>query len=337
MTEIPDPQERWEAVRAAAGLGPMLPPQRIDSDSNDAWQVADGHLGDLVVRVGWRGDITRLEREVAVATHLPAAVRYPEVVGHGRAFARGHALTYTLTRRLTGWPLDRRWATLSDTQRRAAVGELAQMLRELHSWRPPAPVAEVVCQRPDLRLGTIAGLIGSDITPLPLERALALAAHSSSLPNVDRRLIAEATRAMRDLRPVDPALDNPSEHGIVHGDLHLNNLWWSEDAGLFLLDLEWVRFGPPSLELLRLCDSADEDLLRGNELHLTVLRWLAADYPRLFDGSGLLARLRLYSLAFALREINLAAPHRDDNALRRLRRLIDGTWPAAPLAELLNQ
>lgn len=140
---------------------------------------------------------------------------------------------------------------LSESQRRGAVSEPAQMLRELHSWRPPVPVAEAVCERPDLRLGTITGLIGSDVTPLPLERALALAAHAATLPDVDSGLIADAARAMQDLRAFDPALEDPSRHGLVHGDLHLNNLWWSESAGLVLLDLEWVRFGPPSLDLLR--------------------------------------------------------------------------------------
>lgn len=62
MAETPDPDERWDAVRAAAGLRPEAPPQRVDSDSNDAWQMTDERLGEVVVRVGWRGDITRLER-----------------------------------------------------------------------------------------------------------------------------------------------------------------------------------------------------------------------------------------------------------------------------------
>lgn len=154
------------------------------------------------------------------------------------------------------------------------------------------------------------------------------------LPNVDSGIIADAVAAMEALRPLSPVLDDPDRHGLVHGDLHLNNLWWSEPDGVFLLDLEWVRFGPPSLDLLPLCDSADEDALRGNDRHPSVLRWLAADYPDLFGEADLLAKLRLYSLASAVRELVLGLPDppmsrpRHDHALHRLRRLIDGDWPA---------
>lgn len=331
---VPGPAERFKAVHEAAGLRPAAAPRPIDSDSNDAWHVSDERLGEIVVRVGWRGDITRLGREMAVATHLPAAVRYPRVVGHGHAVADGHLLTYTLTRKLSGRPLDHHWAALAEGRLRTAVSQLAEMLRELHSWRPPAHVADAVRARPDLKAGTITGLIGSDVTPLPLPRAVALASHAATLPYVDNGLIAEAVAAMQDLHALSPVLDDPARHGLVHGDLHLNNLWCSANGDVVLLDLEWVRFGPPSFDLLRLCDSADEDVLRGNDMHPSVLRWLAAGYPELFGEPDLPARLRLYSMAFAIREIILTAPDRPDaplrpdHALHRLRRLLDGDWPA---------
>jgi hypothetical protein len=169
-------------------------------------------------------------------------------------------------------------------------------------------------------------LVGADANPLPVARALALAARG--VPGVDPGLLAEAVAAIEDLRDLDPAVDDPSRHGLIHGDIHLHNLWVSDQGELTILDFEWVRLAPPILELQRLCDSADEDALAGEDRHPAILRWLAADYPELFAADRLMPRLRLQSLTFTIREL-VTSPAERPATLARLRRLVDGTWPAA--------
>ncbi|CAA9389104.1 MAG: hypothetical protein AVDCRST_MAG75-1461 [uncultured Propionibacteriaceae bacterium] len=96
---MPDPEgptERLNRVLAAARLRPTLPPVPVPSDSNDAWIIHDQHHGDLVLRVGWQGDTSRLLREAEVARTLPPAVGYPDVINFGRGDGAG-ALTWALT------------------------------------------------------------------------------------------------------------------------------------------------------------------------------------------------------------------------------------------------
>lgn len=217
------------------------------------------------------------------------------------------------------------WASLDAAARRSAIAELAWMLRELHRWRPPDDVVARVRARPELRLDRADAIIGADANLLPVARALALAA--LGVPGVDAGLLAEAVVAIEGLRHLDPPVDDPSRHGVVHGDLHLHNLWVDGAGALTIMDFEWVRLAPPVLELQRLRDSADEDALAGEDRHPAVLRWLAAGYPELFEADQLVPRLRLQSLTYAIRDL-VTSPAERLVTIDRLRRLVDGPWPA---------
>src|SRR4051794_15027573 len=116
MYATPTPAERLKQVLSAGSLQPIGEPRRIESHSNDAWSFDDARLGPVVLRVSWRGDVERLRREVAVARHMPAGIRYPEVLGCGRADLAGFALSYSLTRRMTGSHLGHRWTSLTIEQ-----------------------------------------------------------------------------------------------------------------------------------------------------------------------------------------------------------------------------
>jgi hypothetical protein len=333
MEIIPDAVERLAHVRAAAGLAPVAPPRLLESHSNDTWLLDDAERGSAVLRVSWRGDVDRLEREVAVAAAMPKTVRYPEVLTHGRTCLDGVELSYSLTRRLAGVALDGRWPSLSDAQRRSAVSQLAVMLRDLHTWTPPATLVEPLLARWDLAGDDITGLLGADITPLPVARAVRLAEHAKGIRHVDPHLMADVIGVLDELGPLAQPVDDPTGNGVVHGDLHLSNLLWSDAGEVTLLDFEWVRFGPPLLDLQRLCENADSDVLNGVDTHPTVLRWLESDYPEPFGAEHAPERVRLYSLVYAIRHVIVAPPDRDatdlppDHSLHRLRRLVEGTWP----------
>ena len=330
--------ERFRYASAAAGLAPLSPPTSVDSDSNDVWLVDDARRGPVVLRVGWRGDLARMDRESVVARHLPESVPCPEVLDNGHLDARGVPLTYAVSRRMAGRPLSEVWSSLSASERGSALRQYAEALRSLNAWAPPPEVAELVTTRPGLTGNGPAeegpsALIGADLVPLPVKRGLALAEHAVRLPETDSGLFAEAVAMVGELSDLEPVVDDPVHHGLVHGDAHMHNLWWNEGV-LTLMDWEWVRFGPPTLELQDLVDQADNDVLSGGGPYPEVLRGLADHYPALFDVPRLPNLLRLYSLLAALRHVAALRPEGAWSELpvthsaSRLRRLVDGAWPA---------
>ena len=68
-------RERLTRVLADARLDPDVEAVALSGYSNDTWRV-----GSLVVRVCWRGDVRRMEREASIAAELPPEVRYPSLV-----------------------------------------------------------------------------------------------------------------------------------------------------------------------------------------------------------------------------------------------------------------
>ncbi|GAB3691434.1 phosphotransferase family protein [Nocardiopsis oceani] len=325
--------ERLRHVCTAAGLTPLSPPTPVASDSNDVWLLDHARLGAVVLRIAWRGDLARMDRESAVARSLPESVPRPEVLENGHLDAHGVPLSYAVSRRLPGRPLSAAWPVLGAAERGSALRQYGEALRALHDWSPPAEVAELVTTRPGLTEGSLTALIGADILPLPVDRGLDLAELTRELPGADTGLLTEAVKAVEELRTLEPAVDDPARHGLVHGDGHMANLWWHGGA-LTLMDWEWVRFGPPSLDLQDMVDQADNDVLTGGGPYPEVLRGLAEHYPELFDVPRILDLLRLYSLLCALRQVAILRPAGAWSELpvthsgRRLRRLLDGDWPA---------
>ncbi|MEU3146272.1 phosphotransferase [Streptomyces sp. NPDC006999] len=331
---FPSLSERLKQVCSAAELVPRTAPHRIESQSNDTWALDDARLGSVVLRVCWRGDVSRMGRETAVLEQLPSTVLRPVVVGHGETTAHGHPLSYSLTRRLTGRSLEDAWPGLGTSERRSAIRRTASILRELHGWTPPAELAQSVCARPALAAGTAEALVGADIAPLPVARAVALAEHVAQLPHVDAGLMSAAVQLLRELGDPEPAVDAPGRSGLIHGDLNLSNLWWAPDGTVSLLDFEWTRIAPPSLDLMRMCEYADDNVISGADMYPSVLRLLEAEYPELFHAEGTARYVRLYVLAYSVRALAIAPPDGpfaslpNGHASHRVRRIVEGRWPA---------
>ena len=329
----PEAPARLTAVLTAARLSPRTEPLPVVSHSNDTWLV-DLSTGPAVLRIGWRGDVGRLEREIAVAGALPPEVPYPVVLGSGRTELDGHALTWTLTERLDGLQVADAWPRLTVTERDRVAHRLAEILRALHGVGVPAEVAARVRDRPPVDLHDLGSIVGVNLNPLPLPHVRALAPLAAQLPFVDPELTAAAVDRMDGLAGHAPVLDDPDRGVLVHSDVHTSNLWWHDGEVSAVLDLEWVRFGPADLELERIADSADADVREGRDDHPALLRILVADYPELVAAPDLSERLLLFSLAQALRQLCVWPPDRPeadlvaDHPVRRLRRLVDGDWPA---------
>lgn len=282
-----DSHARLRLVAGAAGLTFAEPPFPLPSDSNDAWKI-----DELVLRICWRGDRTRLQREALILEHLP------DEVPHVRLAANGviEDLTWTLTHWVPGTMLSHGWADLDQTQRRTAAEQLGHALRALHAWEPSPEVRAALAARP--AQPDTSDVIGADLNPLPVDRALRLVEPATHLENVDQQLVVQLGEEIKRLRPIDP-LRNPSDGVVVHGDAHLNNVIWDGMRLVALLDYEWGRLGPPDLELQPLLQYDDATAL---------IRSVVDAYPGIAAHPRFVERLWLYDLSATLRDLLVKAP-----------------------------
>ena len=111
------------------------------------------------------------------------------------------------------------------------------------------------------------------------------------------------------------------------GDLDFENVLWDGEKITALLDFEYARPGPPDLELdvfLRFCafpflhvaEDYEQVTLPGD--YAEVPGWLAQDHPELFAHPRLRDRLRVYSIAYDLRELLMDPPDRPVELLSHL-------------------
>ncbi|MEV8504020.1 aminoglycoside phosphotransferase family protein [Actinoplanes sp. NPDC051475] len=307
-----DPADaRLNRVRRLIRL-PRAEPTRLPSDSNDTWR-----LGDTILRICWRGDLDRFQREAAVTAVLPPQVRAPHLLDTGRA----GDLAWQLTRAIDGEPLQAVWGTLTPSRRDDAIAQLGTCLAALHAFPLPAAVRALLgVPRPGPD-PTPSEVIGSDINPLPYARLVRLLAPARALPGGDPGIIDALTDRLRDLARHDPFDAGQQRNGCIHGDVHLGNALWHEGS-VSLLDFEWVRLGPPDADLEALLRTGPDGLPLTPDLD-TVLARLAEAYPALVSVPDLVPRLWLSQLAFALRR-TLTDAGNPAAAFAALRRLLDG-------------
>ncbi len=269
---------------------------RADSVTNEVWLT-----DDLVVRIN-RDASLRLHREAVLSQVLPTEVGYPQVIQHGGEVGGD----WLVTMRLPGIPLSRAWPALTPMARRDAVHQIADRLKAVHQTPCPRLDGLHVPQLLD------PAASGSDA----VQRLLTAIERARSLPNVDPSVMADASRLVVDLAP---ALDPFDATTIVHGDLTFENILWDGAEVTALLDFEYARPGPPDLDLdvlLRFCAlphlhvAPDYEHLTRAEDYAEVPWWLAEEYPELFSHPRQIDRVRLYSMAWDVREL-LAFPPPD--------------------------
>jgi aminoglycoside phosphotransferase (APT) family kinase protein len=320
-----DPSEPWNPVSATARLERICSQLPVDpgraefvgSNNNDVWRI-----GDLYLRVAWRGDRTRLAREAAVMEAVAGLVPVPETV----AFGGDSALSWSISRAASGRPIAELCEPPFPDELRCAMTELASVLRELHSWAPPPDTLHLLTFRAGQDPSNPMAIIGADTVPLPIPRALALVEPLKSLDHVDPAVVDAAVERITDLKDVDllPA------HHIIHGDIYLGNVLVQDGRVSALLDFEFARLGPADLELISIVRAMDAERRLGIP-RPPLLEWLREDYPELFAVPDLDRRLWLYALAYTLRHILFWPPDRPEHAgldlthpVHTLRRLIDG-------------
>ncbi|MGQ0831544.1 MAG: phosphotransferase family protein [Microthrixaceae bacterium] len=284
---------RARTALRGAGLDPRAPLERASSVTNEVW-LTPTHA----VRVNRTHD-DRLARETIIAASLPDEVGYPRIVARGGKPGED----WLVSERVPGSPLAHRWPEMDPTARHRAIQQLADRLRALH--RIPAPA-----DLPPLS-GTPQLLEAGAVDPTaPLLEALE---HAARLEHVDALVMQESIELVE---RVGGTLQPFTATTLVHGDVTFENVLWDGESVTALLDFEWARSGPPDLDLdivLRCC--AYPELHVAAEFEATTLaadyaevpRWLEEAYPELFAFEDQLDRMRVYSIAYDVREL-LAFP-----------------------------
>lgn len=306
-----------------AGLGHLGALERVDSAVNEVW-----YAGPYVVRISATPGTRRLEYEASVAAVLPPEAGYPEIVTYGRAdFAE-----WLIVRRLEGEVLSRAWPRLSERTRRDAVTQLGEALHRLHVTEPPRDARGGVVVPPFLE--------GESLEcphQLPVTRLLAVLRLARPLAHVDNGMLDAAVARVD--AAADALDDFTADHGLVHGDLHFENVLWADGRMRAMLDFEWARRGPADLDLdvmLRFCAeprlhvAGDYQEQASRDDYRPVPGWLRDVYPDLFEHPRLNDRLFLYCLSYDIRELVADPPTRPASELsphhpvNRVRALVEG-------------
>ena len=318
-----DAQERpaFAELRArtalrSAGLDPTVPLDRASSVTNEVWLTATH-----VVRVNRRPD-NRLAREAMLAGALPSTVGYPTILAAGGP----QSGDWLIARRVRGAPLAHCWPGLETSERRSAVRQLAERLAALHATKAPAGLPPMLRAPHLMEIGT------ED----PIAPVLSALERACTLEHIEPILISEAIDLVVGLAPV---LQPFVAETLVHGDVTFENVLWDSGEVTALLDLEWARPGPRDLDLdiiLRCCAHPELHVAAKHAArthsadYREVPAWLAEDYPELFEAPRWVDRLRLYSIAYDVRDLLAFPPTVEASRLpslhpyHRLARVVQG-------------
>jgi Ser/Thr protein kinase RdoA (MazF antagonist) len=242
---------------------------------------------------------------------LPIEVRNPEVVDHGT----GTGFDWLVTRRSAGRVLARCWPTMSQSQQRHAVEQIAFMLRALHTTTLPGRLRS---EHDDTDAPQLLDFTRERSPVAPLLAALARIA---TLPHVDRGVMSDLGALVETSAPTIEPFDVRT---LIHGELTFENVLWDRDEITALIGFEWARPAPHDLELdalLRFCTYSFLHVAEGYEPHIRaepyeeVPSWLAEDYPELFAAPSLRDRLRIYAIAFEVRRLLMRPPSATTRAL----------------------
>lgn len=285
---------RAKKALAEAGLDGMVNLTRASSVTNEVW-LSD----DFVIRVN-RTPNQRLRREAFLAPLLPPEVGYPEVISYGGELGAD----YLIVRRMPGKVLSRWWPTMDEDARREATHQVARKLQLLHTVEAPDELPDIESPH----------LLGGPGWSNPTEQLMDGLDRAAQLPHIRLALIDDVRAFVAQHHLALEDFDAPT---LIHGDLHFENVLWDGEQVTGLLDFEWSHTAPADLELdifLRFCAypflhvAEDYEHLTLPEDYAPVPFWVAEEYPDLFAHPHLMDRLRLYCIAYDVRELLLFPP-----------------------------
>lgn len=274
-----------------AGLDSSMRLERASSVTNEVW------IGEeIAIRVNRRPG-HRLRREAALAPLLPPEIGYPKVLAYGGRIGAD----WLVCERVPGLVLSRCWPAMTESERMEAVRQFTERLQAIHALECPPDLPET--DSPQL-LGPPGASQSGRVEPLlqALDKAEQLEHVDTKVLKAARRMVVESASHLAPW----------NETTLVHGDLTFENVLWDGQRITAILDFEFARPGPSDLDLdvfLRFCAypflhvAEDYEHLTRAEDYASVPFWLAQGYPELFAHKHQLDRVRIFSIAYDVREL----------------------------------
>jgi len=328
---------RIQQVLQQAGIAP--PPDSVRASGgqrNETWIC-----GPYVARFALDSASTLLGNEFALLQQLAGKLPVPPVVATGRD-EQGE---WMIQEKVAGKSLAHLWPTLDESARRVAVSHLAEITAHIHH------VPSVPRSMPILSPEWLTKTVPSEIAQLARQaKAFAYVDHAL-MDTVMDTVIRYATMVATELSSTErSSTEKPAQHaalhedrtiekwGIIHGDLHFDNILWDGTKISAILDFEKACYAPLDYELdlfLRYCAfpalfvaEEFEDRTHPRDYRNVPIRF-QHHYPPLFDVPLLQQRLGLYSLHYDLRLLQRFPPRNaidsdeDDHLINRVRAVVE--------------
>ncbi len=222
------PSQAGKAARriAAAALGrdpgPMVAAQSL---SHQVYISSDA-----VVKIIDVAGHSRLDREIALAPHLPAGITAP-LLGSGSYRLGTEEFRYACYARVPGTAPGMGMPGTDQVTARLLAGEAVQRLEALHDWRPEGQPGQTLTEPLDHGGFVSQAALFADI------ETLAALDRNRTIPH---RLLDGLT-AIAERAPQRAQADVP-----VHADCHWGNWLVRDQSVTALLDFEWARLGEPA-------------------------------------------------------------------------------------------
>lgn len=210
-------------AEAALGRDPG-PVVVVDSSSHHVFVGAD-----IIVKIIDAAGHTRLDREIALAPHLPTGLTAPLLAG-GLHRLGAREVRYACYSRVPGTSPGMGMPGVDGETARRLAEQAVQRLDVLHSWTPADQVARTLAQVVDH-----GGFTGRAALEAGIENLAARDRNAVVPIRVLDGLAAIAQRAPLHARTAVP----------VHADCHWGNWLAHRRTVTALLDFEWARFGDP--------------------------------------------------------------------------------------------
>ncbi|MDP2872132.1 MAG: aminoglycoside phosphotransferase family protein [Bacillota bacterium] len=312
-----DPVTRVHRVLKAARLKPRSVARISSGQTNEVWRT-DSH----VIRINTAVNDTRLSREARILDKLAGVIPCPRVTCSGHS----STMEWLVLERIPGSMLTSAWAGMDQDQRRQAVGQLAGILKQLHAvdtwWLDQLPFPPPQCE--------LAGH-GPAVAIQAASAAKAAVDSLRGLPFVETGILHAALGFIQHHGHIFDTVAS----GLIHGDVHFDNVLWRDGRIVGIVDFEYSRLAPVDLELdilQRFCAfpylfvAEEREEAARPELFEEVQAWLAEEYPALYAAPYLRERLACYSLIY---DLSMLVRHPPTKTVELLS-------PAHPSARLYN-
>lgn len=224
MTDLRQAHDATRAI-AAAVLGRDPGPMATAESSSHHVYVGS----DVVVKIIDAAGHSRLNREIALAPHLPSGLTAP-LLDSGLHRLGTRDVRYACYARVPGAAPGMGMPGVDGVTARSLAEEAVQRLDRLHSWMPADHTDQMLREPLDHGGFTSQAALFAEV-----ENLAALDRHGT----IPRRLIDGLT-AIAERAPLQAQAVVP-----VHADCHWDN-WLVHDLSVTaLLDFEWARYGEP--------------------------------------------------------------------------------------------